>query len=109
MNIKEGITRLKGDGTIHQDKSLLAKVINNCFQSVLTRESISKDGTVEDTEVDIQEIRQTIESLDIRKAPGPTVSYWIISVRSDKLLEKMLFKLINREQNPTRLEEQTLC
>ena len=69
---------MKVEGTVHKDALQQAEVMNKSFQTVFTRESefrmndiIAMEYLMENTKVDVKEVKQLMESQGVRKMPGP--------------------------------------
>ena len=66
------------DRVIYEDPKAMADVMNGSFNEIFTKErefvrprDVQDQGRMEDFQVTIQEINNTLKSLDGRKATGP--------------------------------------
>ena len=86
MKSREGVDKLKVEGTVCEDALQQAEVMNKNFHTVCTRESefrmnniITMEYLRENIKVHVKEVKQLMENQDVRKAPGPDgVSSWIL-------------------------------
>ena len=93
MKSREGVDKLKVEGTVYRDALQQAEVMNKSFQTVFTRESkfkiiniIAMECLMENIKVDVKEVKQPMENQDVRKALGADgVSFWIMKECSNQL------------------------
>ena len=97
MKKQEGITRLKVDERVYQDKQDMAEVMNKEFQKVFTEEGdfVLEDGDLAgrglvEVEVNRESVMKLMENLEVDKAPGPDgVSNWILRECRHQLVDKI--------------------
>ena len=97
MKSREGVDKLKVEGTVYEDALQQAEIMNKCFWTVLKKISefklnniIGTENLMENIKVDLKEVKKLMESQDVRKAPGPDgVSNWIMKECSNQLTGKL--------------------
>ena len=74
MKSREGVDKLKVEGTVYEDALQQAEVMNKCFQTAFTTESkfriniiIVTENSMENIQVDVQEVKQLMERQDKEK------------------------------------------
>ena len=97
MKSREGVDKVKVEGTLYEDALQQAEVMNKSFQTVFTRKKefemnniIAIKCLMENIKVDVKEVKQLMESQDVRKASGPDgVSNYIMKECNDQLAGKL--------------------
>lgn len=98
-NIKnrESIESLEVNGVCSEDPREMAEAMNGCFRKVFTKETafdkplvMEQKGIMKEFQVTVEEIKNMMGSLEVRKAVGPDgVSGWILRECREQLAEKV--------------------
>ena len=97
MRSREGVDKVKVEGTVYKDALQQTEVMNKCFQTGFIRESefrinniIAMENLIENIKIDVKQVKQLKESQDVRKTLGPDgVLKWILKECSNQLAEKL--------------------
>ena len=96
IKCKTGIADLfKEDGTKTKSDAEKAELLNDFFQSVFTEETPGQlpefegydfSSTIENFDIEVEEVRKLLAGLNINKAPGPdSIRPLILSLAADEL------------------------
>ena len=93
LKSREGVDKLKVEGTVYEDALQQAEVINKIFQTIFIRESEFRMNNIIATRIfnwKHKSRRKWSKTTDVRKVPGlHGVSNWIMKECSNQLAEKL--------------------
>lgn len=110
---RDGIDKLRKEGIIYETPEEMSEIMNESFQSVFTREidfkpprMTEQNEGLQEIEVKKQDIKNLLETLDVRKAMGPDgVNGWILKECKEEL-EEPVWDIINTSLKEGRVPKE---